>query len=404
MADSDETTEAAPARSGRSLFRRKAQDPAEQATAGEARPAPARAAKTGRQMPESTKRLLFALAGVLVLVASVAGFYLTSDVFDERVPVLVATRSISAGETVGAGDFGSELVLVGSVPHVAWSPDVPFTLEGMVALQPIAAGSLVRYDLFVEAETVPVGVELEVVVPLDVSLVTGEVSEGEVVLLVDPGVGPAVGDDGRPRRVVREFKLTNFDGAQMTLFLAPEEWAEWEAMLADVGGTLLVVDLGVGAEPQETTQRLDEVWEAQWSAAVAEAAAAAAAAAAEPEAGPGEFEVIVSLDASLSPSGVSEGDLVLLIDPGAEPLGNDRGRPPMVIDTFELQNFDGEQMRLFISPEEWLYWRSLPEELGAAPMILPVAQGTDIDDITERLNAQWRTAWETSVADAGAAQ
>ena len=95
--------------------------------------------------------------------------------------------------------------------------------------------------------------------------------------------------------------------------------------------------------------------------------------AAEPEAGPGELEVIVDLDASLAPSGVAEGDLVLLVDPGAAPLGNDSGRAQSVIGMLELVNYAGGQMQMFVGPEEWLYWRSLPDDLGAAPMVLPVA-------------------------------
>ena len=366
-------------------------------------PAAATAEKRRRRMPASTKRLLIILLGILVLFFSVMGFYWTSDAFDARVPVMVSARAIEAGDTVSAADFGSDLVVVGSIPHVPWSASAAFLFDGMVAARLIRAGTLVRPDMFIEAETAAVGVELEVVVPLDLSLATGEVSEGELVLLVDPGVEPVEGDEGRPRQVVRQFTLTNFDGSQMQLFLAPEEWAEWEALLADVGGTLLVVDLGVGADPAETSQRLDAVWLDQWSAAAAEVAAAVAAAEAGPQAGPGELEVIVSLDASLVPSGVAEGDLVLLIDPGAEPLGNDPGRPAKVIDTLLLENFADGQMQMFVQPEDWLYWRSLPEELGADPLVLPVADGTDVEDMSARLDAEWHAIWQQAVAEAGVA-
>ena len=115
----------------------------------------------------------------------------------------------------------------------------------------------------------------------------------------------------------------------MRLLLPPEEWAQWEALLEDVGGTLMVVEPEAGADEEETMRRLDTVWAAQWAAKVEEVAQSIAAA--EPEAGPGELEVIVSLDAGLVPSGVAEGDLVLLIDPGAAPLGNDSGRPRSVL-------------------------------------------------------------------------
>ena len=366
--------------------------------------APAKAKKTRRRMPDSTKRLLFIILGILVLFFSVMGFYWTSDAFDERVPVLVSAREIEAGETVSAADFGSDLVVVGSIPHVPWTPETPFLFDGMVASRLIRFGTLVRLDMFIEAETAPVGVQLEVEVPLDLSLATGEVADGDLVLLVDPGVEPVEGDEGRPRQVVRQFTLTNFDGIQMRLFLAPEDWAEWEALLADVGSTLMVVDLGVGADPEETSQRLDAVWQAQWAAAADEVAAAVAAAQAGPVAGPGELEVIVNLDASLVPSGVAEGDLVLLIDPGAEPLGNDPGRPARVIDTLVLENYSEGQMQMFVPPAEWLYWRSLPDELGADPLVLPVADGTDVAAMSAQLDAEWNAIWERSVAEAGVAE
>ena len=365
-------------------------------------PTAAPAEKTRRPMPQALKRLLLIVVGVVVLGGSIVGFYMTSDAFDERVPVLVAVRDIGVGETVGAADFGSDRALVGSIPHVPWTPSTPLLFNGKVAVRSIAAGSLVVYDMFIDAETAPVGVELEVVVPLDLSLVTDQVFEGDVVLLVDPGAEPVEGDDGRPRQVVRQFVLTNFESSQMRLFLPPEEWAEWEALLTSVGGTLLVVDLGLGADPTETTERLNAVWADQWLAAVTEIALAAEAAAAVPAAESGELEVIVSLDASLVPSGVVEGDLVLLIDPGAEPLGNDPGRPATVIRTLELQNYADGQMQMFVGPEEWLYWRSLPDQLGATPMVLPVPEGSDVEDMSTRLNGAWHDAWQQSVAEAGA--
>ena len=371
-------------------------------------PAAASAKKARRQMPESTKRLLFIIGGLFVLVGSVLGFYLTSDAFDERVAVLVAARDIDAGEILAATDFGSDLVVVGAIPYVPWTPETPSLFEDTVALQAIPAGALVGFEMVIEASTSLDGVGLEVVVPLDLSLTSGEVSEGKSVLLVDRGVDPVEGDEGRPRQVVRQFRLTGFDGSQMRLLLPPEEWAEWEALLEDVGGTLMVVEPEAGADEEETMRRLDTVWAAQWVAKVEEVAQAAAAAAAEPEASPGELEVIVSLDASLAPSGVEGGDLVLLVDPGAAPLGNDSGSPRSVLripsgddelPAIELENYADGQMQMFAPPEEWLWWRSLPDVLGAAPMVLPVAEGTDVDDMIERLNAQWLAAWEKSVAE-----
>ncbi len=353
-------------------------------------------------MRAGTKRALFVALGVVVLLLSVLGFYITSDVFDSRTQVMVAAGPIEAGQILAFTDFGFDEAAIGSIPHLPWTSDSAYQFEGMVALQPIPAGALVRADMFTAAETVPVGVELEAIVPLDLTLVTGSVFEGTTVLLVDPGVEPTESAEGRPRRVVREFELTNFDESanQMQLFVSPEEWAEWDSLLDEVGGTLMVVDLGVGAEPAETARRLDTVWLTQWTTAAQETLRAADEAAGVVEMAPGELEVIVALDASLSPSGVSDGDTVLLIDPGAVPAPGAPGRPRSVISTLVLENYSNGQMRIYVPPEEWVYWQSLPEQLGTTPQVLPVIEGTDIDLMIEELNTLWREAWREALAAA----
>ncbi|MCY3618178.1 MAG: SAF domain-containing protein [Acidimicrobiaceae bacterium] len=373
---------------------------------GEEAPSPraARARRTRRQMPESTKRILLIVAGVLVLVACILGFYLTSDAFDERSPVLVAARDIADGETVSAADFTSALVLLDpAIPYEPWTAAAPVFFEGMVAVQPIPAGSLVRFDMVREPESGAEGSELEMIVPLDLTLATQGVFDGDEVLLVDPGEQPGEGGEGRPRQVVRAFRLTNFDGSRMRLFLPPEQWAEWDALLEEVGGALMVLPLGDGDDAEDAAGAWDAVWRAQWAeeAEAVALAVAEAAAEAEPVAGPGELEVIVSFDTSLVPTSIGEGALVLLVDPGAEPLGNDPGRAREVIGSLVLENYADGQMRMFLPPEEWQYWRSLPEELGAPPMVLPVPPGSDIDDMSARLNAQWHEAWQRSVRDSG---
>ena len=367
-------------------------------------PAPAAASSLVKRLrlllddtSESTKRLMFIGGGVLLLIVSVLGFVLTADAFDGRNPALVAARPIEPGEILPAADLTSEMAQLGTIPHVQWDPDLPALLEGLVAAQPIAAGSLISFEMFVEAEEVATGGDLVVEVPLDLSLVTAEVSDGETVLLVDPGVEPIPGDDGRPRQVVRAFELANFDGARMRLVLPPEQWAEWTALLEALDATLMVKDLGF-SDPQETARNLDEVWLAQWSAAVGEVAAAEAAA--QPSAGPGELEVIVSLDASLVPSGVSDGDLVLLIDPGVPPAGGEPGRARSVIQFLTLENYSDGRMQMFVPPDEWVWWRSLPERLGGDPQVLPVPDGTDIDQMIESLDAEWEVAWRNAILTA----
>ena len=235
-------------------------------------------------------------------------------------------------------------------------------------------------------------------VPLDTGLVVGEVFEGDTVLLVDPGTAPAADDPGRPRQTIRPFRLENFNDSQMTLFVAPEEWYEWRVLLEGLGGVLQVVRVLPGADPDEMARRVDAVWQQQWSDTVAEILAAEAATA-PPAPAAGQLELFVSLDAGLVPTEVREGDLVLLVDPGAQPSGTDAGRPRSVLQTMTLQNYSNGQMQMFLPPEDWARWRALPETLGADPMIIPVAPGTDVGDMIERLDAEWDRQWRAAYAE-----
>ena len=85
-------------------------------------PAAAPAKKARRQLPQSMKRILVIVAGVFGMVASIGGFYYVSDAFDQKVPVLVAATDIAAGETIGAQSLTSASVVIGSIPHVPWTP------------------------------------------------------------------------------------------------------------------------------------------------------------------------------------------------------------------------------------------------------------------------------------------
>lgn len=365
---------------------------------GEDEPTAAQAKRVRRAVSSGVRRVLFILGGLILLVGSVLGFYMTADAFDERLPVTVAARDIAAGETLTASDLTFDLLVAGRVPHLPWTSSSSAVFEGLVAVQDIAAGAVMLPEMVVDGTSIPVGAELEVVVPLDLSLATEGVQERDLVLLVDPGAAPDENGPGRPRAAVREFELTNFDGSQMRLFLPPEEWAEWERLLEDVGGTLMVVPIGLGGDPQETTERLNTVWDEQWAEEVAELLLAVASLIRT--AGPGELEVVVSFDTSLVPTEIGADEFVLLVDPGLDPAGNDPGRARSVIDTLQLEGFENGQMTMFVGPERWNYWRSLPGELGADPMVLPVAEGTDIDDMIDRLNSTWQASWEAKIADA----
>ena len=120
------------------------------------------------------------------------------------------------------------------------------------------------------------------------------------------------------------------------------------------------------------------------------------------EAAPGELEVLVPIDTSLAPSGVSRGDLVLLVDPGAAAAGGNAGRPRSVLRAVVLEHYEPGVLGIWAEPEEWAWWDALPVRLGAAPMVLRVAPGTDVSDVADRLNDQWLSQWQQAQASSPA--
>lgn len=336
-------------------------------------------------------RVLLALCGVLVASGSVAGFYVVAERVDERVAVTVAAVDIAAGRTVAASDLTFVLAHPGSIPHFRWFQGSVSVLEGLVAAHDIAAGSLVGPSMFVAPGAVPVGAQLRLEVPIDAGLAYSAVADGDLVLLVDPGAPPAGVDPGRPRRVVRLFEVTGFDGSKMSLLVEPEAWAQWRRWLRDAGGVFEVVPVPVGADVEELVGRLDAVWAAEWRDTHAELLERRIGP------GPGELEVHVRLDESLAPSGLSQGDRVVLVDPGAEPGPQGSGRPRSVLEELVLARYEAGVARLFVAPREWLWWHGLADSLGAAPMALPVAEGTDVAALASVLDVEWEREWERAV-------
>jgi len=98
-------------------------------------------------------------------------------------------------------------------------------------------------------------------------------------------------------------------------------------------------------------------------------------------------------------AGVAEGDLVLLVDPGAAPSGGSSGRPRSVLRSLVLEHYEPGVLGIWAEPEEWAWWDALPLNLGAAPMVLRVAPGTDVDDVAERLDDQWLSQWQQAGAN-----
>ncbi|WP_419554126.1 SAF domain-containing protein [Candidatus Poriferisodalis sp.] len=348
--------------------------------------------RTRRALPAAVRRVLLALGGLALAAGSAAGFVYTADAFDERVPVVVAARDLAAGEVLEPSDFAADEALLGDIPHIAWTADAPASLAGFVVADHVPAGALVGPHLLVTAASEPIGDELEVVVPIDTSLAPSGLFEGDRVLLIDPGRNPSAGQPGRPRKVLRNLVLHRFDGSSVRLYVPPVEWVWWRALAQTLGATPMMLPVPLGGDAGELAAELDRLWLAEHQAA---------AATLHPfgrdwlaEAAPGELEVLVHLDLSLAPSGVRKGDLVLLVDPGAVAGGGSAGRPRSVLRALTLEHFEDGVLGLWVPPEDWVWWKSLPVRLGAAPMVLRVADGSDLADLAERLNEEWREQWQ----------
>ncbi|MYI26466.1 MAG: hypothetical protein F4064_00065 [Acidimicrobiales bacterium] len=353
-----------------------------------------------RRLSSASKRILTAVAGLALLGGSVAGFYYFADAFDERTRVVVAASDIGRGQVLTEADLTWAWALLGDITHIPWTPDAAPGLAGLAAAEPIPAGTLVAPHLLTVVSSQPVGDELEAVVPLDASLAPSDVREGEMVLLIDPGVVPSGDGPGRPRSVLRQLVLRGFDGSSMRLFVPPAEWAWWRGLPAKLGATPLVLPLPLGGDGAELSARLDALWAAEHAEATA---------ALHPfgqdwlaQGARGELEVLVPLDTSLAPSGVAEGDLVLLVDPGAPPSGGSAGRPRSVLRAVTLDHYRDGVLGIWAQPEEWAWWESLPARLGAAPMALRVAPGTATRDVARRLDEQWLWQWQQSQATGSA--
>ena len=162
-----------------------------------------------------------AVAGVLLMLASIGVFVMFSAMTNNRVDVLVAATEIAKGDTVSADSLTSASADIGAIAHIPWSPSAPLAFEGMVAAQTIPAGGLVGAEMLIDPAADGADVQFQIVVPIDASMVIGEVSDGDVVLLVDPGQAPAGRNPGFPRSVIRPFELRNFDGSAMVLQVPP---------------------------------------------------------------------------------------------------------------------------------------------------------------------------------------
>ena len=387
-------------------------------------------------MPASTRRILLIILGVFVVAGSVAGFYFMSDAFDKRTPVLVAAVDIQKGDTVGASHFASDSAVMGSIPHIPYTPDAQFAFDGFTASQPIPAGTVILGDMFIPP-TLPGPGELELTVQFDTSLLTSPAYNGDTVLIVVPGVEPTAEDPGRPSEAIDTLVLGNYQDGAMTMFFKAEEldeWSAWKLLPEAIDAAPQIMLVPLGADPQEFAHSINGVWRSEWEARAAAAAllaeqsqaALAEEVAADSDSGAlesprdsaaarGELELTVQFDTSLLTSPAHNGDTVLVVDPGIEPAAGETepvqsfdstasgpGRPPKAITHLELSNYEDGSMTMFFRPreelEDWSAWRLLPEAIGTTPQIMLVPSGIEPERFAHRINAAWHLEWEAKVA------
>ena len=357
-------------------------------------------------MPASTRRILLIILGVFVVAGSVAGFYFMSDAFDKRTPVLVAAVDIQKGDTVGAGHFASDSAVMGSIPHIPYTPDAQFAFDGFTASQPIPAGTVILGDMFIPP-TLPGPGELELTVEFDTSLLTSPAYNGDTVLIVVPGVEPTAESPGRPHEAIDTLVLSNYQDGAMTMFFKPEEldeWSAWKLLPEAIDAAPQIMAVPLGTEPEEFAQLINGVWQSEWEP---RAAAVAAAQVPPTPPRPDGLELTVQFDTGLLTSPVYDGDTVLIVIPGIEPTAEDLGRPHEAIDTLVLSNYEDGSMTMYFKPEElgdWSAWRLLPEAIGAAPQIMLVPSGSNPEEFTQLINGVWQSEWEPKAAAVAAAQ
>ena len=336
--------------------------------------------------------MLGVLAGLVLMAGSVTVFWLSAAAFDERFAVAVAARDLPAGHLLAAGDIEPALVLPGAVPHLAWSDEASRALEGLAVAYPTPAGSLITARRLAEPAAAPYGDRLEVHVPIDTSLAPAGVLEGDLVLLVDPGAPPTAHSRGRARQVIDTLRVESLAGTALRLLAPPSEWVRWRALPARLGGPPMVLPVPLGGDAAELAAELNAVWAGRHRQAAASGSLMGAERGAA--ARPGLLEAIVAVDPALSPSGVAQGDLALLVDPGVPTDGASGGRPRSVLRSVRLDHYRDGQLGIWAEPAEWVWWQSLPGRLGAAPMLLRVDPGADVERLAAELNEAWRAEWE----------
>ena len=204
---------------------------------------PVPGAKARKETSTSSRRLFWILMSVVLLAISIGGFYYLALRADSTRRVVITTSEIPRGTEVYAEHFKE--VRVAPNDEIDFLPaNNASNLYGMVARGYIPSGIPVKGEMFLPAVSEGEAGLLEAVVPLDTSLVDGELSASDYVMLLDPGQSPGEGDD-RPRAkyVVETRFLDGLEEGQLRLMLEPHEWSRWRRLVDFNGQTPQVMKI-----------------------------------------------------------------------------------------------------------------------------------------------------------------
>jgi hypothetical protein len=189
------------------------------------------------------------LVGILIVVVSIAGVWFVVATARQTAPVLVAARTLVAGETVGSGDVRVAEAALGQMAERYAEPGS--VEEGSVAVRTVPAGELVPADALGPADAART---TTVVVPSGTAVPASVAPGATVEVWVAPQVGE--GEYESPRilvanatvaRLVEDDALVSSTGTSLELVVPRAEVADLLAALST--DALLSVVPATGAAP-----------------------------------------------------------------------------------------------------------------------------------------------------------
>jgi hypothetical protein len=189
------------------------------------------------------------LVGILIVVVSIAGVWFVVAAARQTAPVLVAARTLVAGETIAASDVRVAEVALGQLSERYAAPGS--VGDGSVAVRTVPAGELVPSDALGPADAART---TTVVVPSGTAVPAAVTAGSRVEVWVAPRV--AEGEYDTPRilvadatvaRLVEDDALVSSTGASLELVVPRADVADVLASLSS--DALLSVVPATGTAP-----------------------------------------------------------------------------------------------------------------------------------------------------------